>query len=1027
MAYEYEKGKLKKCEQNFKKIGTNLISELYLQETTDKNLKIKFPFTDYWGEEAFDLPYKTLPNSYGKIIKIQSGYQHYILKTQKGRLYRFGKSFWETTPSRNNLKGYQYLQINYFQNHGLLVKKIYCGYYSSYFLCSNQDLYYCCNINFRRERSEIEKDLSLLNKEFSQSSKQPEVLLEYNKPDCKLNFVLCEQDVEQCWVNQFVPNFFFVKSLSDDNNLYAMGDNQSYQLAIGLAQIHDTIKYEPVKVPFIDSNEIVDMALSSSYTVIILKKQSQDKHRVFFAGFEKKFLTTFKEAKELTEKKIVKIVSSTNLSLAKSRNNDFWIFDNRIIKEIPNTNYLSPKKYSFKNFRKFEFIKYPIHSNIKISAGIENKFFFYLKSYNDKDLIDDLLKLLISGLCADLTICDGIKVHKIFVETRLKCKSEMIIDKLKKYKKQTIRNFLKYVYTGKIFNEKYYAIIMRILKKFKLSDLSLKSLKGDLVSLYYNESSIDFNILIKNKTNLNSETEINTKSSNTNTNKKNNNDEEKNKHNNNKNNTNTNNNNKSLTINQENVLNNNKNDREGEFIKKFNPQSNILNKKSNNQNRKNQNEKNQIKNKNKSLHNFPDGKMKNDNFFESLIKNKNNKKKNNNQKKNKHENRNINHKSKNNYNTTNNKNKKKTNNNKIPEQSKNNQKNKNCFEILINNKKNIKKNNNQKKINQKSLIKINNNKKKQEKNNPNYNYNNSKKKNNFKKLNNNNKNNDKNQKVNNNNNITKKCNSNNKNNNNDEKNKNNKNTNKNNTNKNNTNNNQNNNSRKNDYNNNNNNNINTNKNKNDKNNNKNNKAISSRNDNNNNNQNNNSKNMECDNNKKNNDRDEKNKHKNNLHIKKNNNNKINNNNNKIIMNNDNNKIKKKKNISDDNNNKNKRDGNSNNRKKNDKREGNKYYKMKVHKFILCARSELFRVFFSYYDSQFNEIKDFTEKSYPFFEILIKFFYTNKIDADDLLQYENPQLILEELFDALDYYQLHENSRLYSCLIEIETFFKYYFK
>ncbi|KAJ6246777.1 retinitis pigmentosa gtpase regulator a-related [Anaeramoeba flamelloides] len=924
MAYEYQKGYFRKCEQNFKKIGTNLRTELYLKESIFENLNLKFT-SKYWGEEALDQPYETLPNCYGKIIKIQSGYQHYILKTQKGRLYRFGKSVWETRPSRNNLMGYQYLQINYFQNHRLLVKKIYCGYYSSYFLCSNQDLYYCCNINFRRERSEIEKDLSLLNKEFSQSSKQSEVLLEYNKSDRKLNFVLCEQDVEQCWVNQFVPNFFFVKSLSDDNNLYAMGDNQSYQLAIGLAQIHDTIKYEPVKVPFIDSNEIVDMALSSSYTVIVLKKKSQDKHRVFFAGFEKKFFTTFKEAKELTFLKIVKIVSSKNLSIAKSRNNDFWIFDNRIIKKIPNTNYLAQKKYCFKNFRKFEFNKYPIHSNIKISAGIENKFFFYLKSYNDQDLIDDLLKLLISGLCADLTICDGIKVHKIFVETRLKCKSEMIIDKLKKYKKQTIRNFLKYVYTGKIFNEKYYAIIMRILKKFKLSDLSIKSLKEDLVSLYYDESSIDFNILIKNKTNLNTGTENNNKSSNTNTNKKNNNDDEKNKHNNNKNNTNNNhNNNKSLTINQENVLNNNENDREGEFIKKFNPQSNILNKKSNNQNRKNQNEKNQIKNKNKSLHNFPDGKMKNDNFFESLIKNKNNKKKNNNQKKNKHENRNRNHKSKNNYNTTNNKNKKKTNNNKIPEQSKNNLKNKNCFEILINNKKNIKKNNNQKKNNQKSLIKINNNKKKQAKNNPNYNYNNTKKKkkkkkkkNNVKKLNNNKKNNnDKNNKANNNNNITKKCNSNNKNNNNDEKNKHNKNTNKN---KNNTNNNQNNNRGKNDYYYNNNNT--TNKNKNDKNNNKNNKAISSRNDNNNN-QNNNSKNMECDNNNKNNDRDEKNKHNNNDDDQKNKNKNKNSNNNKgcsgisSFNDNNNNQNNNSKNMECDNNKKNNDRDEKNKRKNN---------------------------------------------------------------------------------------------------------------
>ncbi|KAJ6242009.1 retinitis pigmentosa gtpase regulator a-related [Anaeramoeba flamelloides] len=1005
MTYEYSQGQLKKCEQNFKKIGTNLISELYLQETTDKNLKIKFTFTAYCCDKPYTHEeWETLPSSYGKIHKIKSGYQHYILQTQDGKIYRFGRSEWETPPISIKYFFYQDLQVNYFQSHGLLVKKIYCGFYTSYFLCSNNDLYYCGNVNFQTTKREIAKDVYLIKDKLFQSYKQYVLLRKSNSISRKLNIVLCEQDVKQCWVNQFSPNFFFVKSLSDDKNLYAMGNNQSYQLAIGGAQIQDLIKYEPVKVPRIDSNDIVDLALSSSYSSIILKKKSQAKHRVFLAGFEKKFFSTFREVKELTEKKIVKIVSSTNLSLAKSRNNDFWIFGNDIIEEIPNSNYLAQKKYRFKNIHRFEFNKYPIHFDFKISPSVTNKFFFYLKSYKDKDLIDDLLKLLISGLCADLTICDGIKVHKIFVEARLKCKSETIIDKLKKYKKQTIRNFLKYVYTGKIFNEKYYPSIMRILKKFKLSDLSIKSLKRDLVSLYYDESSIDFNILIKNEINPNNKTE--TKKKNLNNKKK-----KKKKSDNN--------NSKPLNINQENIVKQNKPMGKGDNNNKSNHQNIYNNKKSNNQNQKNQNEKNQMKNKNTSLNNFHNKKMKNDNFFESLIKNKNNKKKNNNQKTNKHENKNRNHKGKNNYTATNNKNKKM--NNKILEQNKNNQNN------TVNSNNNI------------TTIKNNNNKKKKNNNNNNNNKNNNNNNNNKQKSKRNyNATNNKNKKKNNNNKIpeqsknnqnnTVKSNNNNstiKNNNTKNKRKKNNNMNKNN--------NKNNNQKINKHENQNRkqltkNNYNTNNMKNNTENrvqdkdyqkqNKNNNHQKEKNNKHNNNSNNLNKNNN--NNNKNNKNKEKGKDvKDKHHLNKSNNNIQN------MKNNNSNGMNKNKNNND--NNKKKVNNDNKNQKTNDKEEENKYYKMTVHKFILCARSELFRHFFSYYDSQSNEIKDFTENSYPFFEILIKFFYTNKIEANDLLGYENPQSILEELFDALDYYQLHENSRLRSCLIGIENYFKYYFK
>ncbi|KAJ6253328.1 hypothetical protein M0813_01374 [Anaeramoeba flamelloides] len=80
----------------------------------------------------------------------------------------------------------------------------------------------------------------------------------------------------------------------------------------------------------------------------------------------------------------------------------------------------------------------------------------------------------------------------------------------------------------------------------------------------------------------------------------------------------------------------------------------------------------------------------------------------------------------------------------------------------------------------------------------------------------------------------------------------------------------------------------------------------------------------------------------------------------------------------------------------------------VHKSILLARSGLFRDMFdnlNLNEKNINQIKDYSNKSIESLEILIKYFYTNKIQ---LTADEDPELIVEELEDAVEYYQLNEN-------------------
>ncbi|KAJ3451098.1 hypothetical protein M0812_05138 [Anaeramoeba flamelloides] len=100
-------------------------------------------------------------------------------------------------------------------------------------------------------------------------------------------------------------------------------------------------------------------------------------------------------------------------------------------------------------------------------------------------------------------------------------------------------------------------------------------------------------------------------------------------------------------------------------------------------------------------------------------------------------------------------------------------------------------------------------------------------------------------------------------------------------------------------------------------------------------------------------------------------------------------------------------------------EEQQFEEIPVHKFILYARSGLFREMFQNVNNRenINELKDYSRKTVETLEILIKFFYTNsiKLTADD-----DPKLVVEELQDAIEYYQLNQNSSLKSQLLQIKV-------
>ncbi|KAJ6230889.1 btk-binding protein-related [Anaeramoeba flamelloides] len=94
----------------------------------------------------------------------------------------------------------------------------------------------------------------------------------------------------------------------------------------------------------------------------------------------------------------------------------------------------------------------------------------------------------------------------------------------------------------------------------------------------------------------------------------------------------------------------------------------------------------------------------------------------------------------------------------------------------------------------------------------------------------------------------------------------------------------------------------------------------------------------------------------------------------------------------------------------------------VHKFILIARSGLFREMFKTLNEneEDNSVKDFSGKTPESLEIFFKYLYTNTLEltADD-----DPQLTAEELEDASEYYQLTEKISLQNEIRKIKKQFK----
>ncbi|KAJ3447246.1 hypothetical protein M0812_07473 [Anaeramoeba flamelloides] len=99
--------------------------------------------------------------------------------------------------------------------------------------------------------------------------------------------------------------------------------------------------------------------------------------------------------------------------------------------------------------------------------------------------------------------------------------------------------------------------------------------------------------------------------------------------------------------------------------------------------------------------------------------------------------------------------------------------------------------------------------------------------------------------------------------------------------------------------------------------------------------------------------------------------------------------------------------------------GEEYEEIPVHDFVLFARSGLYRGFFDFTNNEkknTNKVQDYSGKSLDTLKIFIKFLYFDELI---LTLNDDPKLVIKELSDAIEYYQLNPQSKLNLELIQIK--------
>ncbi|KAJ6239084.1 regulator of chromosome condensation [Anaeramoeba flamelloides] len=393
------------------------------------------------------------------IKNIQCGLFSFLVLTKSGKVWSLGKA----KPSKEiPLEDFQnstmdsLRHVPFFTEKNLFVEKIIMGSITNYFLCSGGVLY---GSGYGKQ--------GRLGSKVTVNQQLPIYLMD---------------KVQRVFSGGFSWLFMY---LTNNNKLFAGGHNSQNQASLSVNTKYVT-KPQEVKLPNIKTSDILDIQIGQAHSLLLTKDGL-----LFGAGASdsngvRVNKATFTQIKELQNHKIVKISVALSHNLVLTSTNELfgWGFANNTKPQNLTINEL-PQKINIPNLQSKNSI------SIYCSASIS----FIFNPCNSSTITGDFKKFFERQQFTDTQFPYGIKTHKLLVETRTRCEINQIQKFFEGKTKEEINSFLKWVYYDELFNHE-------IIKKFFSSlDIDFNpeehTLQNDLLRLYNDEDSKDFNILVK--------------------------------------------------------------------------------------------------------------------------------------------------------------------------------------------------------------------------------------------------------------------------------------------------------------------------------------------------------------------------------------------------------------------------------------------------------------------------------------------------------------------------------------------------
>ncbi|KAJ6231045.1 hypothetical protein M0813_00861 [Anaeramoeba flamelloides] len=394
------------------------------------------------------------------VIKLYCGYYHHLIATESGRVFCMGGNNTNQFPNLTNGTISELTEQTFFKKNNLKVIDFSGGEYHSLFLCDNGELYGLGDNSY----FQLESNPSTIQKK--------EVPVHSNKRN---EVTLLSENVKL--ISNGLSNRHTLY-ITEDNTLWTQGWNNYMQC--GVESTKQKVE-TPTIIKYLDTKNINKMCTGFELSVIMI-----DNSEIYTAGYNLSNghdikVSAFTKLKFFNNIPIKQISTGSRHCLVLAEDNKLYGFGEGKC-SLPFHN--SP--------REIELPEYDFDQELAIGSCCYSIFIY---TAQNTGVIKDFQNLYESQEFTDYQI-NEVKVHKSILEFRLDIKIEKAQEILKQYTKKELDIFLRWVYFDKIIDKE---LILSICDKFGISSPNEKNLKNDLIKLYKDEDSKNFNVLVKDE------------------------------------------------------------------------------------------------------------------------------------------------------------------------------------------------------------------------------------------------------------------------------------------------------------------------------------------------------------------------------------------------------------------------------------------------------------------------------------------------------------------------------------------------